>query len=167
MSGERTKWGEAGVLLLAGLAAAVTLQTVLGTGRHRALLAKKADDLAALDRMGAPWADERAWLDSLSKAGAVHADVEGVRAAAEAALGTGRATVEELHGDWAESAPTGWRVRRILVKGEDGAYGEWGTFVEAAGGMMPPWRVVEADLRAGEEAGRGAAEWVLETLEKQ
>lgn len=167
MSGGRTRWAAAGVLLLVGLAAAATLQTALGTGRHRALLAKKAGDLAVVERMGARWSDERAWLQSLEKEGAVRADVEGLRAAVESALGTGRATLEELHGDWAESAPAGWRVRRVLVKGDSEAYEEWGMVVTMAAEMRPPWRLVEADLRAGEEAGRGAGEWVFEAVEKK
>jgi hypothetical protein len=32
--------------------------------------------------------------------------------------------------------------------------------------MRPPWRVVDVDLRAGPEAGRGDSEWVFEAIER-
>ena len=159
-------WAEAGGWLLAGLAVASSLNTALGTGRHRALLAKKAADLAVVERMGARWAAERAWLEELSRDGAATADSDGLREAVESALGTNKAEWEELHGAWEESGPAGWRVRRVVVRAADLDYGDWGPALEAAAELIPPWRVVDVDLRAGPEVGRGDAEWVFEAIER-
>lgn len=166
MKGGRMSWAEAGLWLLAGLAAAAALHTAMGTGRYRALMSKKASEWAAVERMGTRWEAEREWLDELSRAGTATADVDGLRAVVEESLGTGKAEWEELHGAWEESGPAGWRVRRVVARAADVDYGDWGTAVVAAGEMRPPWRVVDVDLRAGPEAGRGDAEWVFEAIER-
>jgi hypothetical protein len=54
----------------------------------------------------------------------------------------------------------------VVAHAADVDFGDWGTAVEAAGEMRPPWRVVDVDLRAGPEAGRGDAEWVFEAIER-
>lgn len=160
-------WAEAGLWLLAGLAAAASLHTALGTARYRALLAKKEADWASVERMGVRWAPERAWMDELSREGTATADYDGLRAAVEAAVGAGKTEWEELHGAWEASGPAGWRVRRVVARGTDLDYGDWGPAVEAAAEMRPPWRVVDVDLKAGAEAGRGDSEWVFEAIGRE
>ena len=160
MKAERAwKWA---VLALAALAAAAGLDAALSAPRGREIARRKEADLRRIESHAGRWAGEDAYRARLDAEQAWRpADIEEL---AVRTLGSGVAQVSyrlEAFG------PDGWQRREATVDIREVAYAEAATLLAAASESLPPWRLREAALKPTGEAGKGAATFVFEALEKK
>lgn len=151
-----------GVALVLSVAAlAWSLDTALSAPRRRALLDRKAEAVAALHRLERRHAAEQAWLDSLESGGGTAPVPLDALAARRFPDSAPSATVRS-----AVPAVPGWQRRETLLTLANVSFADLPGFcAEAASGRLP-WRLRELELRTSENAGRGDAVLLFETLEK-
>lgn len=148
--------------LAAGIAVAVTLHVGLSAARHRAILARKQQDLAAIQQFAGRWAPEEAWRDFLeSQRAYIPADLEDI---ATRTLGANQARITLRP---AEVIADGWQRRSAAVELANVNLAEAITFLSTAAETSPAWRLREITVRATAQPGHGAMSVVLETLEKR
>ena len=153
------KWA---VLALAAAAAAAGLDAALSAPRGREIAGRKEADLGRIESYASRWAREDAYRARLDADQAWRpADLEEL---AVRTLGSGVAQIayrlEPVGRD-------GWQRREATVEIGEIAYAEAATLLAAATESQPPWRLREATLKPSGDAGKGAATFVFEALEKK
>ena len=148
--------------LAAGIAVAVTLHLSLSAARHREIVARKQQDLAAIQQVAGRWALEEAWRDSLESQHAyTPAELEDI---ATRTLGTDQARITLRP---AEAIAHGWQRRTAAVEMTNVDYAEAAIFLAIAAESSPAWRLREISLHATAQPGQGSLSLILETLEKR
>lgn len=157
LTGEQLWLGAAILALLLGVALASHALLALATDLHRC--ERKANDLAALQKIAADWRVNQQALQPF-----------------EALSSKQPVPLAELAGRYLpgitpgirqrEALPAlgGWQVRRTEIKCE-APLATLGQLLMAAENARPPWRLVEFDITAMEKTVR--ATLVLEALEKK
>ena len=160
MKGERI-W-KASAWTLSVLAVAASLNTGLSASRHREILARKESDLRQIQAYAGRWAREDALRAGLEERQAWQpADLDEL---ATRALGAHAAKTSPRP---ATALAGGWQRREVSIALGSVSYDEAALFLATAAETVPAWRLREIDVRPSAEAGKGAMELVLESLENK
>lgn len=148
-------------LALAVAALAWTLDTALSEPRRRARLARKTEDIRALDRLAESRAPDRAWLNALEATGTCTPPPLDSLAAGHFPDGCASAVPRST-----EPIVEGWQRRETLLNLSGVNYSEIPAFCREASQQRPPWSLREANLLFSAEPGRGDAQLLFVALER-
>lgn len=149
------------VAALVALALVCTVRMIRTAPEHRALIERKARDLAHIDQLVRGWSLEEQYRSWLEDQGSWYpADLEMM---ASRRLGAGAVSLTPRP---AVSAADGWLSREVEMVFADTSFEQAADMLTAVE-SVPPWRLKWIELRSSGEAGRGSVVAILEALEKE